>query len=125
MVTPPSRATPIYVRLGEPRIKKGATRLEDRSLEDLQHRPFEGIAVRGAYIVVGRLMGMPSGRVKFFNSDRGYGFISPDGGGPDVFVHISRGRDRGHENISERPTAHIQHRCRSRWPLKGRQSSLA
>ena len=38
-----------------------------------------------------------TGTVKFFNTDKGYGFIKPDNGESDIFVHISAVKDSGLE----------------------------
>lgn len=42
---------------------------------------------------------MPIGTVKFFNADKGYGFIQPDNGGPDSFVHISAVQAAGMQTL--------------------------
>lgn len=44
---------------------------------------------------------MPSGTVKFFNGQKGFGFIAPDGGGADVFVHVSALERSGISHLSE------------------------
>ena len=46
-------------------------------------------------------MPMPIGTVKFFNAQRGYGFIAPEGGGSDVFVHISAVEQAGLSTLHE------------------------
>ncbi len=44
---------------------------------------------------------MPIGTVKFFNESKGYGFIAPEGGGNDAFVHISAVERAGMSTLSQ------------------------
>ena len=44
---------------------------------------------------------MPTGTVKWFNAQKGYGFIQPEGGGRDVFVHISAVQKAGLQTLNE------------------------
>ncbi|WP_369056314.1 MULTISPECIES: cold-shock protein [Kineococcus] len=44
---------------------------------------------------------MAQGTVKWFNAEKGYGFIEQDGGGPDVFVHYSAIAGNGYRSLEE------------------------
>jgi CspA family cold shock protein len=69
----------------------------NEALEDLVARPRGNGAAGGSE----RRSGMPTGTVKWFNSTKGYGFIAPDDGGKDVFVHISAVERAGLKGLND------------------------
>jgi CspA family cold shock protein len=52
------------------------------------------------YVLLKGLL-MPTGTVKWFNTQKGFGFIAPDQGGPDAFVHISAVERAGLRDLRE------------------------
>jgi len=58
-------------------------------------------AVAGAPHPHPKKVTMAQGTVKWFNGDKGYGFIAVEGGGPDVFVHFSAITGGGYRNLEE------------------------
>jgi cold shock protein len=62
---------------------------------------------------------MATGTVKWFNSQKGYGFIQPQGGGGDVFVHISAVERAGLTSLNEGQT--VQYEIESN---RGKESAV-
>ena len=64
---------------------------------------------------------MPDGTVKWFNTAKGFGFIQPDSGGADVFVHISAVERSGLSTLNEGQKVSYEE---ERDPKKGKTSAV-
>jgi CspA family cold shock protein len=82
-------------------------------------------AVRSAARRPWKELNMPTGTVKFFNSDKGYGFIAPEDGGNDAFVHISAVQAAGMQTLDrdQRVTYELEEDRRGRTSAVNLQSA--
>jgi CspA family cold shock protein len=64
---------------------------------------------------------MPNGAVKWFNPAKGFGFIQPDSGGADIFVHISAVERAGLSSLDEGQKVSLEE---ERDPKKGKTSAV-
>ena len=62
---------------------------------------------------------MAQGTVKWFNAEKGYGFIAVDGGGPDVFVHYSAIESTGFRTLDEGQRVEFQPEESAKGPRAG------
>lgn len=53
---------------------------------------------------------MAIGTVKWFNNEKGYGFITPDGGGKDLFVHFSNITGEGYRSLQDNQKVEYEER---------------
>jgi cold shock protein len=83
-----------------PRIWRGPAEVAMLSGSDCPVGPNATLARHGKAHGGGFPMAM-TGTVKFFNGERGYGFIKPDDGGRDVFVHITAVERAGLKDLTE------------------------
>ena len=74
-------------------LETGETDKRDRD------RPFG--AARQSNRILKEIRTMATGTVKFFNTTKGYGFIQPDDGSKDVFVHITAVQNAGMDSLAE------------------------
>jgi CspA family cold shock protein len=68
---------------------------------------------------------MAQGTVKWFNDSKGFGFITPDGGGPDLFAHHTEIQMSGFKTLKEQQRVEFEPQTGPKGPLAAKISALA